>query len=82
MHIHQEGSMYIAQFNGESMSFLTSDTQVLSIRNTTVEEFSHYILQQLVSADNFFADNDVHSMTISVSSGDGQWGSTQWHSTV
>jgi 6-pyruvoyltetrahydropterin/6-carboxytetrahydropterin synthase len=82
MQINQEGPMYIAHFNGESMSFLTSDTQVLDIRNTTVEEFSHYILQQLVNADNFFADNDVHSMTIAVSSGDGQWGSTKWQATV
>jgi hypothetical protein len=50
----------------------------LDIRNTTVEEFSYYILDQMVSADTFFIENDVANITIGVSSGDGQWGSSTW----
>ena len=65
-------------FNGEHMEFLRSDARVLPIRNTTVEEFSHYIVQTLVNSDDFFQKNGVASLTVSVSSGDGQWGSTSW----
>ena len=80
--ITEDAGYTIAVFNGERIPFLPRDVLVLPVANTTVEEFSHYILQQLVNADNFFADNDVHSMTIAVSSGDGQWGSTKWQATV
>lgn len=67
-----------AIFNGERMQFLASDTLLLPIRNTTVEEFAHMLLLMLVEKDDFFAVNDVRRMIIKVSSGDGQWGSSVW----
>lgn len=66
------------QFDNETMFFLRSDAQLLPIRNTTVEEFSAYILDKLVNTDHFFAENNVKRITIGVSSGDGQWGSSIW----
>ena len=69
---------YHVHFNNELMVFIADDTRVLDIRNTTVEEFSYYILDQMVSADTFFIENDVANITIGVSSGDGQWGSSTW----
>ena len=60
------------------MIFIADDTRVLDIRNTTVEEFSYFILDQMVNADTFFTENDVAKITIGVSSGDGQWGSSTW----
>lgn len=62
------------------MHFPQTDTLVLPIRNTTVEEFSHLILSRLVDKDDFFRSNDVRQLTIGVSSGDGQWGSSVWKS--
>ena len=41
-------------------------------------EFSYFILDQMVNADTFFTENDVAKITIGVSSGDGQWGSSTW----
>ena len=78
LQISENEQNYCVTFNGENMTFLRSDTRVLDIRNTTVEEFSNYIVQQLVNRDNFFQANDVHSLTIAVSSGDGQWGASSW----
>ena len=72
------GKQIKVTFNGEEMFFVAADTRVLDIRNTTVEEFSYYILGQLVNADNFFIENDVANISIGVSSGDGQWGSSRW----
>ncbi|MBT8148993.1 MAG: 6-pyruvoyl tetrahydropterin synthase [Pseudomonadales bacterium] len=78
LQLSEQDNYYHASFNGEDMRFRKSDTRLLEIRNTTVEEFSNYILQQLVHSDNFFQANDVHSVTIAVSSGDGQWGASHW----
>lgn len=78
LQISETDSDYLVSFAGASMQFLKSDTLVLPIRNTTVEEFSAYILDNLISADRFFLDNDVHSLAIGVSSGDGQWGFSSW----
>ena len=69
---------YHVHFNDEVMVFIADDTRILDIRNTTVEELSYYILDQMVSADTFFIENDVANITIGVSSGDGQWGSSTW----
>lgn len=78
LNIEQVGLQYKVVFNQEEMFFVAADTKILDIRNTTVEEFSHYILGQLVNTDNFFIENDVAKITIGVSSGDGQWGSSTW----
>lgn len=69
---------FLVTFNNDQMQFLKSDTLVLPIKNSTVEEFSAYILDKLINKDRFFLDNDVHNLTIGVSSGDGQWGSSTW----
>ncbi len=78
LHIEQDGEQIKVRFKEEEMFFLAADTRVLDIRNTTVEEFSFYILDQLVNADNFFIENEVDNISIGVSSGDGQWGSSRW----
>ena len=81
LQIGEEHGHYLVGFNGESMTFPRTDSRLLPIKNTTVEELSHYILQTLVNADDFFAQNGVVELTIAVSSGDGQWGSSLWRPT-
>jgi len=76
--IDETDTNYLVTFAGAQMQFLKSDTLILPIRNTTVEEFSAYILGELINSDRFFFDNDVHSLTIGASSGDGQWGFSSW----
>ena len=79
--IAQVGDQYEVIFNGEKLLFAVSDTQVLAIRNTTVEELSFLVLKKLINQDNFFIDSDVEEITVGVSSGDGQWGSYSWKAT-
>ena len=79
--IAQVGDQYEVIFNGEKLFFAVSDTQVLAIRNTTVEELSFLVLKKLINQDNFFIDSDVEEITVGVSSGDGQWGSYSWKAT-
>ena len=76
--VEAKEAQYRVEFNGETLFFLQRDSKLLAIRNTTVEELSHYILDTLVNADHFFHDAAIAGVTISVSSGDGQWGSSSW----
>ena len=76
--IDRQNNEYLVSFNGEQMRFLASDTQVLPIRNATVEEFANYLLRQLME-DADINRYDVRQVEIKVSSGPGQWGSCVWN---
>ncbi|MEM9257435.1 MAG: 6-carboxytetrahydropterin synthase [Pseudomonadota bacterium] len=73
--IDQVDEAYRVRFDGQEMLFLQSDTLVLPIRNATVEEFSRYLLDQLVAAS---AGEDLREIDLCVASGPGQKGCTQW----
>ena len=73
--IEEDGHFYRVVFAGEQMQFLRSDTQVLPIRNATVEEFSRYLLQALVAVS---AADDLREIELCVSSGPGQKGCAVW----
>lgn len=75
--IEKQEQEYLVIFNGEEMRFLTSDTLVLPIRNSTVEEFANYLLGQLMK-DSDISHYDVRQVEMKVSSGPGQWGSCVW----
>lgn len=75
--IEQQNNEYLVAFNDEEMRFLVSDTQVLPIRNATVEEFANYLLGQLMQ-DSDISHYDVRQVEMKVSSGPGQWGSCMW----
>lgn len=73
--IDEAGSCYRVSFADEQMLFLQSDTLVLPIRNATVEEFSYYLLQQLLEAS---VDDDLQEVELCVASGPGQKGCASW----
>ena len=76
--IEDKEEFYEVRFDAERMYFLKADTQLLPIRNTTVEELSRYLLERLVTDDNIVADNGLRSIDISVASGPGQRGFCHW----
>lgn len=76
--ITEQGQQYRVEFNNEAMFFLQSDTLLLPIKNTTVEEFSNYLLQQLRADNELVATEGLHSITVTVASGPGQTGSSYW----
>jgi 6-pyruvoyltetrahydropterin/6-carboxytetrahydropterin synthase len=75
--ISEEGENYRVRFNGEEMRFLKSDTLVLPLRNATVEEFSHYLLQQLLAECE---GEGLVELEVWVASGPGQKASALWRS--
>lgn len=76
--ISEQDCYYRVEFNGEVMLLLQSDTLVLPIRNSTVEEFSRYLLQTLMQDDAFFRDNHCVHAELTVYSGPGQSASFEW----
>ena len=73
--IVDEGANYRVRFAEDEMLFLKTDTLVLPVRNATVEEFSRYLLAQLVSASE---REDIREIELCVASGPGQKGCTSW----
>ena len=73
--IEEAGACYRVTYNGQEMLFLQSDTLVLPIRNATIEELSHYLLQGLL-ADS--AGDDLREIELCVSSGPGQKACANW----
>lgn len=75
----EENGYTIAVFNGERLPFLPRDVTVLPIANTTVEEFSHYLLHRMLDHPEF-KDRQIVKLTVKVSSSPGQTGCSTWQS--
>jgi 6-pyruvoyltetrahydropterin/6-carboxytetrahydropterin synthase len=75
LQIVSDGLNYRVTHGDDEMSFLKSDTQVLPIRNVTVEELSRYLLKRLLEES---AADDLREITLCVASGPGQKGCASW----
>ncbi|WP_101758089.1 6-carboxytetrahydropterin synthase [Oceanicoccus sp. KOV_DT_Chl] len=70
---------FVVKFGDEVMTFLQSDTLLLPILNTTVEEYSDYILGVLRDSSAVEIDQyGISRISVRVGSGDGQSGSADW----
>ena len=78
MSVEEIDDQYIACHNGQNIPFLVSDTLVLPVCNTTVEELSNYLLNLLLEDRDFIVGNQLQRMRVGVSSGPGQTGYSQW----
>jgi len=74
-HIEEDGDCYRVVFNRQEMRFLRSETLVLPIVNSTVEEFAHYLLRRLLDAS---AGEALAEVQVCVASGPGQKGCARW----
>lgn len=78
LEIVDAGLNWKVRFNGEEMQFLKADTVLLPIRNTTVEEYSNYLLEKLVGSKAEMERYDIRRVVITVASGPGQSGCSEW----
>ena len=77
LEIREEDGYTIAVFNGERLPFLARDVTILPIANTTVEEFSHYLLHRMLDHPEF-KDREIVKLNVKVSSSPGQTGCSTW----
>ncbi len=76
--IAENDAQYVVGFNDETLYFSRKDTKLLPLRNTTVEEYAHYLLSRLLEDRAFFDPDTIRAIVLKVSSGPGQWGTARW----
>jgi len=76
--LEDKNTMWFAHFNDEQIPFLKRDVIILPISNVTIEELSHWFLEQLISAKDELDKHAIHAITISVFNGPSQSGSSSW----
>jgi 6-pyruvoyltetrahydropterin/6-carboxytetrahydropterin synthase len=79
LRIDEDAEFYVAWFNGEKIPLRKSDTLLLPVRNSTVEEFARHVRDQFVGDETFIRERGIRALTIKVSSGPGQSGSSSWN---
>lgn len=73
--LEDTGDMWIAHFGAERIPFLKRDVIILPITNVTIEELSHWFLQQLCAEQHMLAAHGIKDITVKVFNGPGQSGS-------
>ena len=76
--IEDADPFYRIHFDDHYQLLRKSETKLLPVRNTTVEELSFYILNELCKDIEFLKKYDVRRLEITVASGPGQHGSAKW----
>ena len=76
--IETEGEFYKIWHHDKYMLLRQDETLLLPVTNTTIEELSHYVLNDLLNNKSMIDDNDVRKVRVGVSSGPGQWGESEW----
>jgi len=77
--LDEDGDYLIAEFNHKKIPFLKEDVVVLPISNVSIEELSHWFLQQLIENKDALAQHNIGSITIDVYNGPGQSGTAKWN---
>ncbi|MDB6062743.1 MAG: 6-pyruvoyl tetrahydropterin synthase [Verrucomicrobiaceae bacterium] len=78
LRIEESADIYLVYFNGEKIPLLKSDTLLLPIRNSTVEELARYLRDCFVGDTQFVCTRGICDVVLKVSSGPGQSGSSRW----
>ena len=80
LRIEEDGEFYSVWFNREKIPLRKSDTLLLPIRNSTVEEFARYLRDGFVGDGGFVRARSICEVVVRVSSGPGQSASSTWQS--
>jgi 6-pyruvoyltetrahydropterin/6-carboxytetrahydropterin synthase len=76
--IREDEHLYYVTHNGVEMPLLKSDTLLLPLRNTTIEELSGFFLQKLLDDASLIEAHDIQAIQVQVASGPDQWGISNW----
>ncbi len=77
LRITEQGEYYQVCHHRDELLLLKSDTRLLPVRNTTVEELSNYLLRCLLEDETLLGRN-IRQIELAVSSAPGQSGSSKW----
>ena len=77
LEVLDDGDYVVAVFADERIPFLPRDVMTLPVKNITVEELSHWFIDEL-TRDNEILALPITGITLKCSSGPGQWASAGW----
>lgn len=78
MPLEEDGDYWHAYFNHKKLTFLKEDVIILPITNITIEELSHWFLQQMLEDKICIMQHAIHRITINVYNGPGQSAAATW----
>lgn len=81
LRLEQDECYCIAHFNQQKLPFLHDDVIILPLVNITIEELSHWFLQQLLENKNEMIQHGICAATIKVYNGPGQSAAAIWEKT-
>ncbi|NNC99582.1 MAG: 6-pyruvoyl tetrahydropterin synthase, partial [Gammaproteobacteria bacterium] len=76
--IVEDGDCYAVTHNKITMLLLKTDTQLLPVRNVTIEELSDYFLKEVLGDHKLIDKLKITALEMRVSSGPEQWGISRW----
>lgn len=76
--ISSNDTHYIIGFDQDTLHIPLADVIVLPVRNVSIEELSHYLLQKVIDSHLLETSTGIKSVEIKVSSGPNQWASSHW----
>lgn len=78
LQINDQDEQYQVIFNQESLYFPKTDTLLLPIRNTTLEELSYWFIEQMRLDVQFITQYKIHSITIKCFNGTDHCAIARW----
>lgn len=78
LQIIEEDDVYIGVFAGRRLPFIKDDVVLLPITNITIEELSHWFLEQLLQHQADIQQHLIHRVTVHVYNGPGQSAAATW----
>jgi 6-pyruvoyltetrahydropterin/6-carboxytetrahydropterin synthase len=79
MPIEDQDEYWLAHFNKKKLLFLKDDVVILPVTNITIEELSHWFLDQLIRQADNISEHGIKAITLHVYNGPGQSGGASWH---
>ena len=79
LQIEAEGEHYRVTFNKKYMLFLQDDVTLLSLSNITIEELSHWFIDQLILEKDFIRDYRIHEITVKIYNGPEHSAKSHWY---
>ncbi len=76
--LEENDAYLIAHFNGQKIPFLKEDVIVLPLTNITIEELSHWFLENLIGEKAELMQHNIQEITVKVYNGPGQSGGACW----
>jgi 6-pyruvoyltetrahydropterin/6-carboxytetrahydropterin synthase len=78
LRIETEAEHYRVFFDNQYMLFLKEDVMIMPLTNITIEELSHWFINQLTSEKDFIRDFHIQEITVKIYNGPEHSANCQW----